>query len=468
MTERNIRAEAGLSDDKPTILLCTDSATLPTGLARVVRSIFTPIAEKGEFQILQHGWYHLSAGSLPVAWKIIPVKRHPKNPQAFDPVDKMGEQSFTTLVESVKPDIVFTVTDYDRLKHIAESRARSSYSWVTYLPLDTFPPTRQWQDMSRLPDKTVYYTKFAQNWGAAVESPGEYIPHGVDTSLFQPLDASTRQFMREKFFKVGDRHFVITMSGRNLARKRLDLGIQAVSHLIYGAYSRCGSCKRITTHDYELPMRTFASHVPDTCPKCGAIDQMKPGINHDYLRLNIHSDLKENPRIPLYEIAEFWKVTNHVFLNASLQMSLGHGVPDDQMAQVYQCSDAFLHTCNGGGWELPPMEAAACGLPVVAVDAPAQNEWIRTLPGNNLIPGKSQWDSSCSGYRVYATVDDVIEKLLDVLQNKEDWVRKGQLNAQHCIDNYSWSGIVPQWENIFRKLTNPKTKVPGWRVLQEV
>jgi glycosyltransferase involved in cell wall biosynthesis len=184
--------------------------------------------------------------------------------------------------------------------------------------------------------------------------------------------------------------------------------------------------------------------------------------------LNIHTDLKENPRIPLFEIASFWKVADHVFLNASLQMSKGIGVPEDQMAQVYQSSDVFLHTCNGGGWELPPMEAAACGLPVVAADAPAQNEWIRTLPGSTLVPGKCQWDSTCSGYRVYASVDDVLQALLDQIENRDKHRQLGLLNSQHCVDNYSWDSIVPQWEALFNQLLVPGNKTAGWRMLQEV
>jgi glycosyltransferase involved in cell wall biosynthesis len=442
---------------------------LPTGLARVVRSIFEPIHAKGDFQVIQHGWYHLAQGSLPVPWKIVPVKRHPQDPKAFDPADKMGEQSFTPLVDSLKPDIVFSVTDYDRMGHLAESPSRSSYAWVAYLPLDTFPPTKKWQDITRFPDQTVYYTEWAKSWGDACESPGKYIPHGIDPELFKPTDSKERSFMREKFFKCGDDNIIITMSGRNLARKRLDLGIEAVSHLIHGAYGRCTNCRGVCLLDYNLPAREFKT--PDVnfeCPRCFHKGMPKVGRPYPELRLNIHTDLKEDSRIPLYEIAAFWQITNHMYLNSSLQMSRGIGVPEDQMSQVYQCSDIFLHTANGGGWELPPMEGAASGLPVVAVDAPAQNEWLRTLPGSTLVPGTFQWDSSCSGYRAYATAADVVQGLLVYLQDPENSCKAGHSNAEFCRENYSWESIVPQWEEIFHSMISGESRVHGWRVLQEV
>jgi glycosyltransferase involved in cell wall biosynthesis len=55
-------------------------------------------------------------------------------------------------------------------------------------------------------------------------------------------------------------------------------------------------------------------------------------------------------------------------------VTLTGGVSDDELAAIYTGAHAFVFPSNDEGFGLPPVEALACGTPVVASDIPALRE----------------------------------------------------------------------------------------------
>ena len=461
LQERDPHFKQGL----PRILVCSDSVVLPTGLSRVVRGIMEPLHQTDKYCVIQHAWFHVGGKEKPVSFELVPVRRAKQDPMHFSDEDKYGVESFDGLIEIVQPQIVFVVGDYNVYEHIRKSRHRAEFQLMAYLPLDTFPPAQSWVDCAKDLDQVVYYTDFAAHWGTKAGAPGISIPHGIDPNLFQPLDSDARTALRTRSFKSDD-IFLIGTVGRNQIRKRLDLVIELVAHLRKGAYSRCGHCQHITPHTYLVPESAFEFDDTLSCEHCRHTE-WTAGKAWEDVHGYLHVDPDENPNIPLKALIQFWNVSGSVHLNDAIKISYGHGLPDNILAQLYQCMDLYMHPATGGGWELPPLEAAASGLPIVAADAPAQNEWLRKLPGVRLVPGEVQWDNSCAGYRVYANIAGFIEHVLPLLEDREAAKAAGERN-QEAAQEYDWTKIAMQWEAAFDQLLDPDNQVPGWTILREV
>ena len=51
-------------------------------------------------------------------------------------------------------------------------------------------------------------------------------------------------------------------------------------------------------------------------------------------------------------------------------------IPDDEVVSLYNAADLFVHAALFEGFGLPPLEAMACGIPVIASSATATPEVV--------------------------------------------------------------------------------------------
>ncbi|MHA2066125.1 MAG: glycosyltransferase, partial [Candidatus Thorarchaeota archaeon] len=419
--QRDERFAAGL----PKILVCSDSAVLPTGLARVVRGIFDELHKRNNFAIVQHGWFHTSLHTVDVSWPIIPVRRNPADERFFATDDKFGQKSFDSVVEAIHPDIVFVVGDYGTFDHILNSTHRSTFQLVAYIPLDCFPPNKKWVETARKPDRVVFYTDFAKAWAAAAGVAGPSVHHGVDTELFCPASSDERATLRKRLFDItpGDDTTIVGTVGRVQPRKRLPIFIEAIAHVKAGGYSTCLGCNQISLHQYDPFARDYIGFQEmETCPRCKKSCGWTVGKPWPKLKGYLHADPKENQTIPLDALAEYWGLQEDGALlwNPGLKITQSQGISDTNLIEIYQSMDLYMHPACGGGCELPNLEAASCGIPIIAADAPAQNEYIAKLHGSRLISGDVEWDFTSSGYRVFTHVQDMASALVEFLESDQE------------------------------------------------
>src|SRR5205085_9520030 len=60
-------------------------------------------------------------------------------------------------------------------------------------------------------------------------------------------------------------------------------------------------------------------------------------------------------------------------------------VDDQELAALYAAADALVFPSDEEGFGLPPLEALACGTPVVAFDTRALAETLADEPGARLV-----------------------------------------------------------------------------------
>jgi glycosyltransferase involved in cell wall biosynthesis len=109
-----------------------------------------------------------------------------------------------------------------------------------------------------------------------------------------------------------------------------------------------------------------------------------------------------------------------------------------ELAQLYATCDLFVSSSWYEGFGLPPLEAMACGAPVVTTDSGGVREYVR--PGENclLVPPKDPAKLS--------------EAMLTVL-NSTDLAEKFRRNGPVTSDEYTWEKATDRFEQALFKIT---------------
>ncbi|WP_440060004.1 glycosyltransferase family 4 protein [Thermogladius sp. 4427co] len=113
------------------------------------------------------------------------------------------------------------------------------------------------------------------------------------------------------------------------------------------------------------------------------------------------------------------------------------GVNDDELAKLYSNSDLFLFTSYAEGFGLPPLEAMACGTPVVMTDAKGNRDYA--INGFNSIivePGN-----------IEALTDAAYQVLTD--QSLRERLIQGGLETAR---KWSWEKVVDVFEKAIKEV----------------
>jgi glycosyltransferase involved in cell wall biosynthesis len=213
---------------KPKILIIGD-AVMPTGFARVIRSIFEPLSNDYELHQLATR-YDGSAQDYP--WKLY---------SAAKGKSRYGYDQIVPLIEQIQPAIVFLLYDIPfQVPYLEELRkANPQPKFVFYSPVESGPIAPE--IMQRLPglSRYVVFTEYGRREiekslrtiresDPTFSFPAiEVIPHGVATETFFPLPDKAEARLRMKLDDAEHREaFIVLNANRNMPRKRIDLTMQ--------------------------------------------------------------------------------------------------------------------------------------------------------------------------------------------------------------------------------------------------
>jgi len=213
---------------------------------------------------------------------------------------------------------------------------------------------------------------------------GVVIPPGVDTERFRPLDASARASVRDAFGIDRDRPFVLGVS-RLVPRKGFDALLRAAAAL--------GPCVQVAIAGDGRRRRTLDLLVQE-------------------LQLGTRARL------------------------------LGR-VPDDALAPLYASADVFVMPCRdrwlgleAEGFGIVFLEAAACGIPVVAGRSGGSHEAVVDGVTGFVVDG-----------RAVADVGHAVRRLLDDPELRE---RMGLAARDRAVTEFSYDRLVERLVPIAR------------------
>lgn len=117
--------------------------------------------------------------------------------------------------------------------------------------------------------------------------------------------------------------------------------------------------------------------------------------------------------------------------------------PYHQLGSLYRSADCYISVGRGEGWDMPLMEAMACGLPTIATDWGAHTDFVHEgisypLRVSGTIPARAL----CPYYEGFSWANPdpihLSELLRHVYEDREEAAEKGRRAAAEMVEKWTW------------------------------
>lgn len=228
------------------------------------------------------------------------------------------------------------------------------------------------------------------------------VPHGVDPTVLRPLEAAEREARRASSGLTG---FTFLTIGSLTGNKGLPLLLKAFAEVIL-----------------RYPeVRLVIKGLESLYPSLQLLRQQGQSLTD----------------------AEMERVSNRMIYT-------GETLSYRTMASLYQCVDAYVSPYSAEGFNLPVLEAVACGLPVICTAGGSTDDFTR--PDFALRIASKRLETSQNGVQGWSlepSLDHLIAQMCEVVEN-EKWVRTARVAGPAWVANgYTWAQVT---ERLLREL----------------
>lgn len=380
------------------ILWQSNSLHVNTGYGTQTRYAIKHLSELGH-KFANFAYYGLQGGELQAGDVVVfPAVR-----------DKWGRDYAGTFAEKFNADVVVTLMDIWLMdKQLWSPGYADSLPcpWIAWFPVDGEPASPMTVRAAKEADYPVVYSKFGERMMEEAGVECDYIPHGIDCSIFCPGD----KIEARRKFGIPPDAFVVSMVAANNdypSRKAFPENLAAF--------------KRFQTRHPDALLYLHTDMKP----------QVRPGGNALGVNINTLLNALDMPDCTM---------------NVDQDAYATGAISDQYMRDVYRASDVLLASSCGEGFGLPIAEAQACGCPVITTYfssmAELTSNGIATEPLEQrmYLPG-AFWQAIPN----IDVVDEALEAIYNWSEDKRQW--KSDAGVEIIQANYDWPHVVENyWE----------------------
>jgi len=341
--------------------------------------------------------------------------------------NKMGRQVFKDVLIYESGDNAFgeDVAVKDYLDFKADMLVTNKEPWCFHeiykwainfcpiVPLDHSPVSGQITSRLKTAFRVIAQSRFAQRELRMQGIESTYIPVGVRTDLYRPLDKA--ECKKAFYFEPDD--FVIGVVAMNRSRKMIPQMLRGYKRFLE------------LNPDIKNAHLFLWTNVMPTRPPAD-ISQGVADVGVHLLPEIYNLGLGEPPN----DVR--WPKWDEIQQMGGLPEYDPNGKWD--MTRLYNCFDVNLLCSGGEGAGLPYLEAAACGVPSVYTNYAAAPEYAG--PWSLPVEGKDYVIINTPGTRYYlADVDGMAEALTKLYNvNREKLVKRMRSHAER----FDWARII--------------------------
>lgn len=427
---------------KKRLLYHSDGSSAKTGFGRATKCLLSELYKTGKYDIYSYCCSMVEgdpSGQL-FPWKSIgclPNNQHELNELNSDPsrarMASYGEYKIDDVIKEVRPDVYIGCQDIWGLAYSVDKEWFKKITSVIWTTLDSLPILPQAVDLAPKIKNYWIWSSFATK---ALNSMGyNHVKtvHGpIDVSKFYPLEKSKKVSLRvENNIEVNA--FVIGFVFRNQLRKSVD-------KLLLG-YKQWKEKYKPSRPTYLL-LHTNLTEGWNVHKYCEEFDINKKEVLTTYICKNCKK----------YEIrpidgqdlkCKYCKTNNQV------STSVRFGINEQNLNEIYNILNAYLHPITSGGQEIPQQEAALTGLPCAITSYSCGESLVNE--SNGLIHGLDYKTTREFGTQFLKSVtsEDSICETINKFYNLTEQEREelGRKTRKWALDNFDSKKIAKFIEN---------------------
>lgn len=356
-----------------------------SGYGKVCRNICLRLLKKGyEVDILAYTHF-----GTPIKYEGLTV--YP----ALNFEDKFAAAALKVWAEHLKPDVIFQFFD---LWVLGGKLHTYGYPYIAYPPIDCTPVQAPMIEDLKHAVAIFAMTRFAQNQLKKLGFDSHYVPHGVDTKTYKPLD----QVECRRIFNLPENCFIFGFVGTNFSERKNIPGLLR-------AFRKFIDLTGASPEEVKLLLWTYI-HKDD---------------------LNPFGD-----ELPAY--FQHLGISKYICYPNELQYWVG--LTEEQMSILYNCMDAYVTASSGEGFGLPVLEAMACGKPAIAPNFSSHPELVE---GCGLLAKIAEYQPRNRIMSFQAVVDtgDLADKMRQLYEDQSLTRLYGRKAREKALE-YDWEKVV--------------------------
>ncbi|MEP6998413.1 MAG: glycosyltransferase family 4 protein [Betaproteobacteria bacterium] len=116
----------------------------------------------------------------------------------------------------------------------------------------------------------------------------------------------------------------------------------------------------------------------------------------------------------------------------------------DKMADLYRAADVYVAPYRAEGFNLPVLEAAASGLPVVCTSGGPTDEFTDATFCRRIrsTPERTTLSDDCVGDALSPDRDHLTELMMDAARDRDAWRAMGERGADHVHRHFTWDAVT--------------------------
>ena len=429
-----------MSEKKKKVVIHSNFCLANTGFGRHCKLLLSYLYKTGKYDLVEYAaapitWSHPICKTMPWkcygAWpdneqELIPFQHDPNILTAI----KYGEKYINRVLEIEKPDAIIMIEDIWGIQHFNKPWI-GKLAHVFWTPIDSLPLFPLFKENKDKFGNLWVKAKFAQKALAEQGVESKFMPALIDNKDFKILSQDEKDNIRKKYGIAKDT-LIFGFVFRNQLRKLVGTLIEA-----FALFK-----KENPTVDAKLFLHTCWTdqggwRIWEFIDRYGVKKE-------DVLTTHICNKCLDISVKPYFgEESPCKKCGAEKSVNT---ISVDIGVTEEQLCELYNMCDAYIHPATSGGFEMPMLESMLCGLPSATTDYSYGKDFTEN---ENVYPLKYCMSSEVGSHfdkaNVYPeSIVDFMNKILSM--SKEQRQKVGQELRDWALSIYDPNVVCKQIE----------------------